>query len=245
MHRERVRLHARRALGLGLLATCTWIGAAHTAPQSAEPHVFAPATRLTLADAVEQGAGTGALVVDLLDPQEGEPATDEELEDLVRRIDGDPALRMSLAAPYAESDHLYPSRARSPTSRRCAPPSTATRSWRAPSPSCSNIFPRRVPAVTLRPITPRSWTQPRFTGRSHVPGSGIFEAIRVPEAWTVAGEDVVVAVIDTGVAYKDLDHKGVKVRAVPDLAGIEFVDGETFVDKGVPDGLTTTRTAPM
>ena len=241
MHRERVRLHACRALGLGLLATCTWIGAAHTAPEPAEAEVSATSARLTLADAVERGEGTGALVVDLLDPHEGEPATDAELEALVRRIDGDPALKISLAAPYAESDNLYlvEGPLHQLASLRASLDSDPLVEGTEPE-LLYHLPADAVSAVDLsRPIAPAKPDKPRFTPDDPMyPLQWHFEAIRVPEAWTVTrGEDVVVAVIDTGVAYKDLDHKGVKVRAVPDLAGIEFVDGETFVDKGVPDGL--------
>jgi serine protease len=46
------------------------------------------------------------------------------------------------------------------------------------------------------------------------------------------GEGAVVAVIDTGVAYKT-EHG---VMQVPDLAGTKFTDGATFC-KGAPDGL--------
>jgi len=65
-----------------------------------------------------------------------------------------------------------------------------------------------------------------------------FEAINVPEAWMhTRGRGAVVAVIDTGVAYKDLKWKNIDAKAVPDLAGIEFVDGETFLSNALPEGL--------
>jgi serine protease len=52
------------------------------------------------------------------------------------------------------------------------------------------------------------------------------DQIHMPQAWKVAdGEGVIVAVIDTGVAYSD---RG-KFHLVPDLAGNEFVDGYDFV----------------
>ncbi|MGB1698467.1 MAG: S8 family peptidase, partial [Nannocystaceae bacterium] len=92
------------------------------------------------------------------------------------------------------------------------------------------------PLNAPRPAKP---DRPRF-----VPDDPMFplqwhlDAINAPEAWTVTrGEGTIVAVIDTGVAYKNLDWEGVEVRAVPDLAGIEFVDGETFMDKSLPEGL--------
>ncbi|MCA9660877.1 MAG: S8 family serine peptidase, partial [Myxococcales bacterium] len=59
------------------------------------------------------------------------------------------------------------------------------------------------------------------------------EMIHAPEAWTVTrGEGVVVAVIDTGVAWKDTET----TRMVPDLAGTAFTHGKSFVS-GLADGL--------
>ncbi|MFY0537264.1 S8 family peptidase [Nannocystis pusilla] len=56
-----------------------------------------------------------------------------------------------------------------------------------------------------------------------------------PEAWGVTkGEGVVVAVIDTGVAWKDLP--GVAKQA-PDLAGTAFTQGVSFVPNSIADGL--------
>lgn len=53
------------------------------------------------------------------------------------------------------------------------------------------------------------------------------DAIQIPAAWAVSrGEDAVVAVLDTGVAYED---RGAYRRA-PDLAGTRFVPGWDFVD---------------
>nr|WP_255216289.1 S8 family peptidase [Pseudenhygromyxa sp. WMMC2535] len=51
------------------------------------------------------------------------------------------------------------------------------------------------------------------------------------------GQGATVAVIDTGVAYKDFSWKNVEAKAVPDLAGVEMVAGKSFVANGLPDGL--------
>ena len=54
------------------------------------------------------------------------------------------------------------------------------------------------------------------------------DQIRMPAAWPLSrGRGVVVAVIDTGVAYRD---DGEAFRQVPDLAGTAFVPGYDFVD---------------
>jgi subtilisin family serine protease len=53
------------------------------------------------------------------------------------------------------------------------------------------------------------------------------DAIGIPRAWDVStGEGVVVAVLDTGVAYQDVGP----ARRAPDLAGTRFVPGWDFVD---------------
>lgn len=61
-----------------------------------------------------------------------------------------------------------------------------------------------------------------------------FDQIDVESAWGRAdGAGVIVAVIDTGVAYADADYGG--LRQVRDLSGTSFVDGYDFVsDDGEP-----------
>ena len=59
------------------------------------------------------------------------------------------------------------------------------------------------------------------------------EQIDAPTAWTSQrGKGAIVAVIDTGVAWKDADG----VKGLPDLGGTEFTEGESFI-AGLPDGL--------
>ncbi|MGQ9502651.1 MAG: S8 family serine peptidase [Anaerolineae bacterium] len=54
-----------------------------------------------------------------------------------------------------------------------------------------------------------------------------FQAIQVPQAWDYAGgQGVVVAVIDSGVAYEDFEN----YRHAPDLANTVFVPGYDFVN---------------
>jgi serine protease len=54
------------------------------------------------------------------------------------------------------------------------------------------------------------------------------DQIGMPEAWELAdGNGVIVAVLDTGVGYED--HGSGKFHALPDLAGIEFVQPYDFV----------------
>jgi len=54
------------------------------------------------------------------------------------------------------------------------------------------------------------------------------DQIGMPEAWQLAdGNDVIVAVLDTGVGYED--HGGGKFHLLPDLKGLEFVQPYDFV----------------
>lgn len=58
--------------------------------------------------------------------------------------------------------------------------------------------------------------------------------IHAPEAWAInKGENVTVAVIDTGVAWKNAEG----ALQVPDLAGTKFSHGKTFLSNALPDGL--------
>jgi serine protease len=73
---------------------------------------------------------------------------------------------------------------------------------------------RRLPAAPDDPLYAFQW---------HL------DQIGVPGAWAGAdGDGVIVAVIDTGVAYADSAQRG--VRRVQDLAGTAFVAGYDFVD---------------
>ena len=59
-----------------------------------------------------------------------------------------------------------------------------------------------------------------------------FDMIHLEDAWKNAdGEDVIVAVIDTGVSFGKLDGKKSKYPRVPDLRQTKFVAGYNFVDK--------------
>ena len=72
----------------------------------------------------------------------------------------------------------------------------------------------------------------RFTA-SFVPNDPLFDQqwnlkqINMPKAWeTTHGKGVVVAVLDTGIAYEDYDD----FRQVPDLKGVKFTEGYDFVN---------------
>jgi serine protease len=85
-----------------------------------------------------------------------------------------------------------------------------------PDAEMSLVTQERAPAVAWEGLP----NDPQYKFQWHM------DQIRMPQAWRVAdGDGVIVAVIDTGVAYS---NRG-KFHLVPDLAGTEFVDGWDFV----------------
>ncbi len=89
-----------------------------------------------------------------------------------------------------------------------------------------------LPGKVVRSDAPESQWQgypddPQYKYQWHL------DQIKMPEAWKLAdGKDVVVAVLDTGVAYKDYG----KFHQVPDLAGVKFVKPYNFVTNGKDAG---------
>jgi serine protease len=60
-----------------------------------------------------------------------------------------------------------------------------------------------------------------------------FEMINMEQAWDIApggSASVVVAVLDTGVAYENYVYKGDRYQLAPDLAGTTFVPGYDFIN---------------
>ncbi len=240
-----IRTLARSPLTMvcGLAATCLALGWMHTPTVALDAARSSRATPLpSLAEAISSGTGTGALVLDMLDPQEGEDATPEEIESFIRRLDASPNFQVKLAAPHAESDNLYLVTGALEDLTILRKELDGDALVEGTEPELMYTLPRHAYAASEGPapeVNPAKPDRPRFTPDDPMyPLQWHLDAIKAPEAWTLTrGAGAVVAVIDTGVAYKDLDWEGVRVRAVPDLAGIEFVDGETFVDKSLPEGL--------
>lgn len=232
-----------RTMVCGLAATCLALGWMHAPNFALNAAPSSSATPLpSLAEAISSGSGTGALVLDMLDPHEGENATPEEIDSFIRRLDASPNFQVKLAAPHAESDNLYlvTGALEDLTTLRTKLDRDAL--VEGTEPELIYTLPRHAYAASEGPtpeVNPAKPDRPRFTPDDPMyPLQWHLDAIKAPEAWTLTrGAGAIVAVIDTGVAYKDLDWEGVRVRAVPDLAGIEFVDGETFVDKSLPEGL--------
>ena len=214
-------------LGVGLAAG-TW--AAH-APR--HDGVGPEAIDATPAAMPPADLWTGALVVDYVDPQEGEGGSDAEIAAHAASL---PGVSAAPAGFYSEPEHLYRVEGSKATLQRLATrlaqdPLVEGVEWevrfRLPE-AAAEAGP--VPAPRPQKPAPDRFVpdDPMFGLQWHM------EQIHAPEAWTkTRGAGVVVAVIDTGVAYKD----GPGIRGVPDLAGTKIVDGKTFVSGGAPDGL--------
>ncbi|MBC8073689.1 MAG: S8 family serine peptidase, partial [Deltaproteobacteria bacterium] len=179
---------------------------------------------------------TGNLVVDLVEPDDGEGSSEDELAALVSAIDAVDGVDIEPAGFYSEGEHLYLVRADEL--------GDAELEALLADPMVEGVEPELIYALPEDAIAvadaelggddiaptkgPRlEVDDPMFKLQWHM------EQIRAPEAWLdTRGEGVVVAVIDTGVAWKDAPG----VKQVPDLAQTEFVAGESFIN-GLPEGL--------
>ncbi len=238
--------NARNITGLtGLIGLAALLAWSH-AP---EEHGMSPEEihQASLDEVEALGVGNGALLVDFVEPAEGEGGSEAAIAEAAANM-ALPGLHAELAGFYAESEHLYrvegdPAALRRLEAQLADDPLVegveADVLYELPAQAIS-VYDGPLPgdgtgddADAQRPDRPRYVpNDPMFPLQWHM------EAIHAPEAWTnTRGEGAVIAVIDTGVAYKDLDWKGVKARAVPDLAGVEMVKGETFINDALPEGL--------
>ncbi|HWB80781.1 MAG TPA: S8 family peptidase [Nannocystaceae bacterium] len=175
---------------------------------------------------------TGNLVLDLVEPDDGEGSSEDELADLVASIDALPDVEVEPAGFYSEGEHLY-------LVRGDAGELDALRD----DPRVEGIEPELIYALPDEAVSAMEGPlddelDPNKGGRLEV-NDPMFklqwhmEQIRAAEAWVdTRGEGVVVAVVDTGVAWKDANG----VRRLPDLASTDFVAGESFI-AGLPEGL--------
>jgi serine protease len=195
--------------------------------------------QISIQDELAIGQDGRQLLLDLVEPEDGEGGSEAELAALIASI----GLRAEPAGFYSEGEHLWRVHG-TPAQLSALERELADHPLvEGIEPDVTYSLPAGALAVALdddpddaeahKPRRPRfSPNDPMYPLQWH------FEAIHAPEAWMhTRGRGAVVAVIDTGVAYKDLDWKHIKAKAVPDLAGIEFVHGETFVANALPEGL--------
>ena len=169
---------------------------------AARARLCAPA-RAHQADAARARPGASAvphaLVVDFRD---GTPA--EEVAERARRW----GLSLHFNSVEGARSGIAIADGRRGRRRRRSPGFAVTPTWRRPSPSSRW---RRWPSPPTTRSSPKQWN---------------LRMIDMPEAWERSqGKGVVVAVIDTGIAYEDRDD----YVQVPDLAGARFVPGYDFV----------------
>lgn len=184
---------------------------------------------------------SGAWLVDFVEPADGEGGSEEEIARLVAELEG--RLGPGSIAPmgfYSEGEHLF----RMEGTLRSASELLEHPLVEGVEPEMFYALPEQAASAFDGPLPADDGSDddddaearkgPRFQ-----PDDPMFalqwhmEQIRAPEAWARGnGQGAVVAVIDTGVAWKD----GKGVKQLPDLAGTTFVEGESFI-AGLPAGL--------
>ena len=229
--------HRPLLAGAGLLAFAGLLAVQHRPVSNGVAAADLPA--LSIAEAEANDAATGALLLDLVEPADGEGGSEAELAALVAELGLE--FEVVPAGFYSEGEHLF----------RVTGDEAALTTLQARlkgHPLVEVVEPELefslldgedpVPFVgaagdeleaSKRQRERFTPDDPWFSRQWHM------EMIHTPEAWKItSGKGAIVAVIDTGVAWKDLP--GV-AKQVPDLAGTAFTKGETFVSGALKDGL--------
>jgi serine protease len=202
--------------GIGLLVLCALIAAEHHQPRSGlgaeqiAPQGFSEVQALAGADA------TGSLLLDLVEPADGEGGSEAELSALLRSF----GLPVAPAGYYSEGEHLYRVHGDADQLIRLQAQLATHPLVEGVEPELEySLLDTEQPAARPR-VDP---DDPMFPLQWHM------EMIRAPEAWSVTrGAGVIVAVIDTGVAYQSNTERNFIMA--PDLKGTRFVEGYDFVD---------------
>jgi len=215
-----LRRHSPTIASLGLVALCAALAYQHSPDDRGQSSDELDSPTLATALELAGDDATGALLLDLVEPEDGEGGTQAELDALIAGL----GLDVEAAGFYSEGEHLY-------RVRGSAAELAKVEAALADHPLVEGVEPELMYSLID--------TGEREVLERFVPNDEMFglqwhmEMIRAPEAWTVTrGEGVVVAVIDTGVAWKDT----ATTRRVPDLAGTSFTEGKSFIP-GLADGL--------
>jgi serine protease len=197
----------------------------------------------TIEQELAAGQDGQQLLLDFVEPEDGEGGSEAEIEAFVRSL----GLLVEPAGFYSETEHLWrvrgtPEQLAALQSRLAEHPllegSEADLTYSLPAEALvmASLDTSDTDTDELDVNKPGA---PRFAPNDPMyPLQWHLDAINMPESWMhTRGSGAVIAVIDTGVAYKDMRWKNINAKAVPDLAGIEFVSGKTFVNGGLPDGL--------
>jgi len=232
----------RGAAAIGLVALASAIALDHGVATSDDgidaeaitPELVAEATR-TLAAESSSPWTTGNLLLDLVEPDDGEGGSESELAAYVHTLDALPGIDVEPAGFYSEGEHLFRIRGTDLGDAELA--------RLLDDPLVEGVEPEVIYALPANAMAadaplPDDGAEIDKPGRMPVDDPMFelqwhMEQIRAPEAWTDnRGAGVVVAVIDTGVAWKD----AAGVKMLPDMAGTKFADGESFI-AGLPEGL--------
>lgn len=233
--------------GAGLLALSGWLAFDHAAAE--DPGLAAAditpelvqAEAQALLDEGEVVPLTGAVLVDLVEPDDGEGGSESELADFVAELDAVPGVEIEPSGFYSEGEHLMRLHAESNAAWTAASEllgSELVEGWELET---FYSLPAGAMSASAGPVPQSDGDVEANKGPRMDPDDPMFrlqwhmEQVRAPEAWAMDkgnGEGAVVAIIDTGVAWKDAHG----VKQLPDLAGTKFIAGESFVP-GVPEGL--------
>jgi serine protease len=224
--------HRRPILAaLGLLSATVWLAAEHR-------HVD---EGLSSADITPPPIGapdaTGALLLDLVEPEDGEGGSEAELRALLDGL----GLAYEPAGFYSEGEHLFrvhgsPAELADLQARLASHPLVEVAEAELEYQLIGDVPDSTSLHASAPEVEPTKERRPRFEPDDPMYGrQWHMQMINTPEAWGVTkGEGVIVAIIDTGVAWKDLP--GIAKQA-PDLAGTAFTHPKTFVPNSIADGL--------
>jgi serine protease len=178
---------------------------------------------------------TGNLVLDFVEPDDGEGGSDGEIADFVARLDAEPGIDVVPAGFYSEGEHLFRLSGAPEAILALADEIDGEPLLEGVEPELMYTLPDTGASFADAPMPePKPAKKPRVEVNDPMyPLQWHMEQIHAAEAWsTTRGEGVIVAVIDTGVAWKD----SAGVKRLPDMNGTDFVSGESFI-AGLPEGL--------
>lgn len=235
--------HRGLVAGAGLMALSTALALEHrSADEGLAAEDITPATVMDMASELGVDAtGSSAWLIDFVEPDDGEGGSEAEIARLVAELESrlGPG-SIEPAGFYSEGEHLF----RLQGTLRSSTELLENPLVEGVEPEQFYALPEQGASALEGPLPSDDDSHDDDDAEAHKgprfqPDDPMFglqwhmEQIRAPEAWARGnGKGAVVAVIDTGVAWKDA--KGVK--QLPDLASTSFVEGGSFI-AGLPEGL--------